>query len=205
MIITKGAGVSLAMDVSHSRPHKTFAIAPFTPFERFVFVIEQVLRASHFSSEQKLPAANIRRGDARSIPLKDGVADLVLTSPPHLNAIDYLRGHKLSLVWMGQQIDALRELRSSNIGSKRFRNPAAAMKYRGTAERIVRDLVLMSDGIVEAMDANGELLGFERMRELAVSANSAADVAAAAQRFGQEDDISVISVTRNAAGLPAFA
>lgn len=139
MIITKGAGVSLAMDVSHSRPHKTYAIAPFTPFERFLFVIEHVLRASHFSSKQRLPAANIRRGDARSIPLKDGVADLVLTSPPYLNAIDYLRGHKLSLVWMGHQIDALRELRSSNIGSERFHNPAAAMEYRNAAEKIVHD------------------------------------------------------------------
>ena len=66
-------------------------------------------------------------------------------------------------------------------------------------------LLLMSDGIVEAIDANGELLGFERARELAGSAVSAADVAAAAQRFGQEDDISVISVTRTAAILHAFA
>lgn len=137
MIITKGAGVSLAMDVSHSRPHKTYTIAPFTPFERFLFVIEQVLRASHFSSKPKLPAANIRRGDARRIPLKGGIADLVVTSPPYINAIDYLRGHKLTLVWMGHQIDELRELRSTNIGSERFNNPAAATKYRGTAERIV--------------------------------------------------------------------
>jgi hypothetical protein len=65
-------------------------------------------------------------------------------------------------------------------------------------------LLLMSDGIVEATDANGELLGFERVRELAGSATSAADVAAAAQRFGQEDDISVISVTRTAAIMQAL-
>ena len=70
--------------------------------------------------------------------LKDGVADLVVTSPPYLNAIDYLRGHKLSLVWMGHQIDELRELRSTNIGSERFNN-SAAVNYRSTAEKIVRD------------------------------------------------------------------
>ena len=63
----------------------------------------------------------------------------------------------------------------------------------------------MSDGIVEATDANGELLGFERVRELAGSATTAADVAAAAQRFGQQDDISVISITRTAAILQALA
>jgi hypothetical protein len=66
-------------------------------------------------------------------------------------------------------------------------------------------LVLMSDGIVEATDADGRLFGFERLNELARSTISAADVAAAAQRFGQEDDISVISVTRTAVSEHAVA
>jgi hypothetical protein len=57
-------------------------------------------------------------------------------------------------------------------------------------------LILMSDGIVEAMDAAGNLFGFERVQELVRRSNSAAEVAAAAQKFGQEDDISVITVTR---------
>ncbi|HEY1803858.1 MAG TPA: PP2C family protein-serine/threonine phosphatase, partial [Terracidiphilus sp.] len=60
-------------------------------------------------------------------------------------------------------------------------------------------LLLMSDGIVEATNAEGELFGFERIRELLRGKMSAADLAAAAQEFGQEDDISVISVTRTAA------
>jgi uncharacterized membrane protein len=53
-------------------------------------------------------------------------------------------------------------------------------------------LVLMSDGIAEAMDASGKLFGFERVGELVRRATSAAEVAGAAQAFGQEDDISVI-------------
>ena len=57
-------------------------------------------------------------------------------------------------------------------------------------------LVLMSDGIAEATDAYGHLFGFERVRELLRTATTAAGVADAAQAFGQEDDISVISVTR---------
>lgn len=57
-------------------------------------------------------------------------------------------------------------------------------------------LVLMSDGIVEAMDAAGNLFGFERVHDLMRKSKSAAEVATAAQKFGQEDDISVISVTR---------
>ncbi|MGW4599681.1 ATP-binding protein [Streptomyces sp. NPDC004457] len=42
-----------------------------------------------------------------------------MTSPPYLVAIDYLRGHRMSLVWMGYDIDYLRELRGTNIGSSR--------------------------------------------------------------------------------------
>jgi serine phosphatase RsbU (regulator of sigma subunit) len=66
-------------------------------------------------------------------------------------------------------------------------------------------LLLMSDGIAEAMDAEGQLFGFERVQELVRSAKSAAVVAAEAQRFGQEDDISVIFVTRTASLEPASA
>jgi serine phosphatase RsbU (regulator of sigma subunit) len=58
------------------------------------------------------------------------------------------------------------------------------------------NLMLMSDGVAEATDANGKLFGFERVHELLRVATSAAEVANAAQSFGQEDDISVISVTR---------
>ena len=66
-------------------------------------------------------------------------------------------------------------------------------------------LVLLSDGIAEATDAEGHLFGFERVHELLGTAGSAAEVATAAQSFGQEDDISVIYVTRTAVTEPAMA
>ncbi len=66
-------------------------------------------------------------------------------------------------------------------------------------------LVLMSDGIAEATDLNGKLFGFERVLELMRTSSSAAEVADAAQKFGQEDDISVISLTRNELFSPAMA
>ena len=59
-------------------------------------------------------------------------------------------------------------------------------------------LVLLSDGVVEATSADGHLFGFERVEELLRTAGSASEVAAAAQHFGQADDISVITVTRTA-------
>jgi hypothetical protein len=57
-------------------------------------------------------------------------------------------------------------------------------------------LVLMSDGIAEATDVNGQLFGFDRVHDLLSMATTAAEIATAAQAFGQEDDISVISVLR---------
>ena len=64
-------------------------------------------------------------------------------------------------------------------------------------------LVLLSDGIVEATDAEGRLFGFERTNQLLRSARSAAEIADAAQAFGQEDDISIVTVTYTASAEPS--
>ena len=53
-------------------------------------------------------------------------------------------------------------------------------------------LVLMSDGVVEARSAKGELYGFDRLAALTML--SADDIADVARRFGQEDDITVLTV-----------
>jgi hypothetical protein len=54
-------------------------------------------------------------------------------------------------------------------------------------------LTFISDGVVEARNASGELLGFERTQ--ALSMESAEKVAQAAEEFGQEDDITVLRLT----------
>ena len=66
-------------------------------------------------------------------------------------------------------------------------------------------LILISDGIPEATDADGHLFGFERVHELLRKAGTAAELATVAQSFGQEGDISVISVTGTAKMTPAAA
>ena len=55
-------------------------------------------------------------------------------------------------------------------------------------------LTLLSDGVVEAQSATGELFGFERTRE--ISAQTAQSIAEQAQRFGQIDDITVLTLNR---------
>jgi serine phosphatase RsbU (regulator of sigma subunit) len=54
----------------------------------------------------------------------------------------------------------------------------------------------MSDGIAEATDSNGQLFGFERVHELLRVTTSPAGIAAAAQSFGRQDDITVLTVER---------
>ena len=52
----------------------------------------------------------------------------------------------------------------------------------------------VSDGVVEAAGAKGELFGFERTR--AISGKSAQEIAEAAKAWGQNDDITVVTVRR---------
>ncbi len=66
-------------------------------------------------------------GDARAINLHTGSVDAVLTSPPYLNAIDYMRGHRLALVWFGHSLAGLREIRAISIGSERGSKPGSTV------------------------------------------------------------------------------
>ena len=63
-------------------------------------------------------------------------------------------------------------------------------------------LTLLSDGIVEARNPSGELFGFERTQ--ASSDKSAQQMAEMAKEFGQEDDITVLTLTRATTAV-AFA
>jgi hypothetical protein len=56
-------------------------------------------------------------------------------------------------------------------------------------------LTLYTDGLLEARNAAGELFGFKRIGDFLAYPRNAAEVADAAQRFGQEDDITVLTLT----------
>lgn len=58
-------------------------------------------------------------------------------------------------------------------------------------------LTFYSDGIVEAQNPRGELFGFERSRQ--ISMEPVAAIVKAAKEFGQQDDMTVIAVARDAA------
>lgn len=117
IIVTKDQGASLARDTSHSRPHRVALESDYdvwTGFERSVRRVQDIL-------EQSPPegGVEIATGDARALDLTNSSVDLVLTSPPYLNAIDYMRGHRMSLVWLGHSLGSLRAIRSTSIGAER--------------------------------------------------------------------------------------
>lgn len=172
LIIVKDAGASRAMDVSHSRPHRVFDRAPLEPFEGFMRAVKIVTSNSPFVDGADLPAAAVRRGDARKLPLDDHSVDIVVTSPPYLNAIDYLRGHKFSLIWMGHDVETLREVRARNVGTevgtsadeecpiitralKRMQSDEVPAREVGMLRRYVHDMYRVMHEIARVLKSTG--------------------------------------------------
>lgn len=121
IIVTKEQCASLARDTSHSRPHRVTLTSDYDVYEGFVRSVTQLVTrlSSNQKVEHKAGEVSIALGDARAISLADGSVDAIMTSPPYLNAIDYMRGHRLSLVWLGFSLGELRSIRSNTIGAER--------------------------------------------------------------------------------------
>lgn len=145
-IITKSGGVSLALDLGHTRPHKVKALfdasgtviygdenfdlnkkryitkTKKSAFEEFVKKTRQNINSVlPFYTQGHKPAISF--GDSQNMSLTNNSVDLIITSPPYAsNAIDYMRAHKFSLVWFGYPIDKLTEKRNEYIGSESTRN-----------------------------------------------------------------------------------
>ena len=81
----------------------------------------------------------------------------------------------------------------------------ADSSYTETRHRIAPgdQLTFVSDGVLEATSPHGELYGFERTR--AISSHSANAIAEAARQFGQEDDITVVTLARVGVEVSASA
>ena len=120
VIVTKSGGVSMARDLAHTRPHKVSAKEPKNAIKRFQSVLANAIKAFDRVKGVRKGSAQVIHGDSRSIPLSNDSVDLIVTSPPYANALDYVRAHKFSLVWLGSSIPALSRLRSQYVGSERL-------------------------------------------------------------------------------------
>lgn len=107
----------------------------------------------------------------------DGI--LILAKAGHLNP--YLNGQEIEL---GPSIP---------LGI----SPAAEYSQLQLTLQPGQPLTLLSDGVVEARNPEGQLFGFDRTA--AISAQPPANIAAAAKLHGQDDDITIVSLTLNPA------
>jgi len=117
LIVTKEQGASLARDTSHSRPHKVAQASNYDVESNFLRSVRQLVQ--RLLDQPPPRSAQVDLGDARDLALLPRSVDAILTSPPYLNAIDYMRGHRLALVWLGYTLRELRAIRSSTIGAER--------------------------------------------------------------------------------------
>ena len=118
LIISRGSGASFAMDLSRSRPHRVTSKIPRMPLEAWENKIKELAR--HYEARGPIPeSTEIRLGDARQLDFAEHSVDLIITSPPYVNAIDYIRTSKFSLVFFGYDLASLREIRSAAVGSER--------------------------------------------------------------------------------------
>lgn len=160
IIITKSGGVSLALDLAHTRPHRAKRVFDTTGqavlqesatniSSSRLRILTKTLRPALGEFRLRL-RSNLRGlvgpgtqdtglvvayGDAQRLPLADCCVDLIVTSPPYVsNAIDYMRAHKFSLVWMGHRIDALGRKRGTYIGGESIRGVYFEELPRSVAE-----------------------------------------------------------------------
>ncbi len=119
VIITKSGGVSLARDLAHSRPHRVEHKLPKNALDQFRLRLVKSAKALEELHLQH-DGIEVKRGDCRDLPLPDESVHLIVTSPPYANAIDYMRAHKFSLVWLNQSLSFLSQLRSEYIGAEKI-------------------------------------------------------------------------------------
>jgi serine phosphatase RsbU (regulator of sigma subunit) len=85
----------------------------------------------------------------------------------------------------GREVETLPALPLGLVADERYE---LVQGYLRAGER----LILLSDGVPEARSGTGELYGFDRLASLTLV--TAREIADTAQQFGQEDDITVLSL-----------
>ena len=138
-IVTKSGGVSRARDLAHSRPHRVADKQPRSPFRMFENQVRQASRAFAETPDLGGESGSFIAADSRSLPLADNSVDLIVTSPPYANALDYMRAHKFSLVWLGQRVGELSSLRGRYIGAER-QSDEEAIPLPENAQRAIASL-----------------------------------------------------------------
>jgi DNA modification methylase len=117
IIVTKSGGVSRARDLAHSRPHLDTSKPVANAIDAFWDKARRIA-AAVAGLPRDILRPLIVAGDCRLLPVEPACVDLIVTSPPYANAIDYVRAHKFSLIWLGYRPEALSRKRREYIGAE---------------------------------------------------------------------------------------
>ncbi len=137
--------LSRAMDIDHSRPHlgepihKTIE-QQLKLFKRVFSEIISSLKKTSDAASKWGNDAKIIQGDSVSAlsVLRSGIADLVLTSPPYVNAIDYPRAHKFSEWWLTPEANFCK--RENYIGLRGAKNEKLSEQAQHLAPATMKTL-----------------------------------------------------------------
>jgi len=122
---------------------------PVAPLRRHLAKMERAnARFWEALPEAMREAAEVRAGDARSLPWEDGTVDLVVTSPPYVTSYEYAHLHELTTLWLGALAD-LAVTRDQFIGSAAARNRAEAEAESEIGREIVAALRGQSQAMAE--------------------------------------------------------
>lgn len=140
VIVTKSGGVSLARDLAHTRPHKVENKTPRSALVAFSGQLSRAVKALQELTDTRKGLASVLAADCRYLPLSAGSVDLIVTSPPYANALDYVRAHKFSLAWLGHSIRNLARLRGYYIGAERLDRRKSERRLPSSVSLCVTDL-----------------------------------------------------------------
>ncbi len=155
-IIAKSGGVSLARDLAHTRPHRDAGKTPNSAFVEFGKRLERNVAAlggskgeppapngtGQAAAKEPSRAVGIHAASAANTGLPSESIDLIVTSPPYANnAIDYMRAHKFSLVWLGWNIADLTKIRAGYLGH----NATNGAEYGGLPGRCEETLSRLAE------------------------------------------------------------
>jgi SAM-dependent methyltransferase len=130
-LIVARTSVANARDLVHSRHHYRAWEEDPRCVDRF---LERMARARRMMAEYQdrlnangasHPDVAVVGGDARSLDMEAGRADLVFTSPPYCSALDYTRAHLFAVAWLtdvlGITVEQYVLLGRDYLGSERAR------------------------------------------------------------------------------------
>lgn len=165
IIVTKSSGVSMALDLAHTRPHRAKIVLDAngnsliaanghgepTPRHQKLSktirsaidefkkrAIQNVRLALDYDLDEVFASAVY--GDSQAMPLMPDSVDLIVTSPPYAaNAIDYMRAHKFTLIWLGHSVTHLSGVRRDYIGSD-YHAGFALQKISGRPAQIIDEI-----------------------------------------------------------------